>query len=131
MERPGDVIKSLYADPTAHIRVGSELSRAIKLKRGVHQGSVLSPLLFLLVMDPLLVTPASIEEGVSVGGIYTGSLCHADYLRSVTSNLSFLVKQVDIIQSFTNENLLTLNLEKLELLAMSRAQNPPVYNLTV
>ena len=50
---------------------------------------------------------------------------------SVTLNLSSLEKQVDIIQSFTSENSLAFNLEKLELLAMSKDQNPPVWNLTV
>ena len=109
----------LESHQIAQVRVGSEPSRAIKLKRGVRQRSVLSPLLFLLVVDPLLVTLADTEEGVSIRGVHTGSLCHADDLRSVTSNLSFLEKQVDIIQSFTSENSLTLNIEKLELLAMS------------
>ena len=54
-----------------------------------------------------------------------GSLGHADDLRSVTPSLLSLEKQVDIIQSFTQANSLTLNLEKLELLVMSKAQKPP------
>ena len=98
------VIRSFYSDPTAQVRVGSELSSVIKFKRGVRQGSVLSPLLFLLVMDSLLTFLASAEAGVSIGGIYTGSLCHADDLRSVTPSLSSLEKQV--IQAFTSANLI-------------------------
>ena len=96
------VIKSFYSDPTAQVKVGNELTRAIRLQRGVRQGSVLSPLLFLLVMNPLLVTLANAEEGVSIRGLYTGSLCHADDLRSVTSNLSSLEKRVGIIKSYTS-----------------------------
>lgn len=119
------VIRSFYSEPTAQVRVGKQLSRVIQLKRGVRQGSVLSPTLFLLVMDSLLTTLADAEEGVSIRGIYAGSLCHADDLRSVTPSLLSLEKQVKIIQSFTSANSLTLNFNKLDLLAMSRAQNPP------
>ena len=113
------------------MRVGKGLSRLIKLERGVRQGSVLSPLLFLLVIDSLLVMLANAEAGVSIGGIYVGSLGHADDLRSVTPSLLSLEKQVDIIQSFNQANSLTLNLEKLELFAMSKAQKPPECTLSL
>ena len=119
------VIRSLYSDPTAQVRVGNKLSQVIKLKRGIRQGSVLSPMLFLLVMDSLLITLANAEAGVSIKEIYTGSLCHADDLRSIAPNLSSLEKQVDIIQSFTHAHSLTLNLDKLDLLAMSRSPETP------
>ena len=81
------VIRSLYSDPTAQVQLGNKLSQVIKLKRGVRQGSVLSPMLFLLVMDSLLITLANAKAGVSIKGIYTGSLCHADDLRSIAQNL--------------------------------------------
>ena len=113
------------------MRVGNKLSQVINLKRGVRQGSVLSPMLFLLVMGSLLITYANAEAGVSIKAIYTGSLYHADDLRSIAPNLSSLEKQVDIIQSFTHAHSLTLNLDKLDLLAMSRAQKPPDCTLAV
>ena len=103
------VIRPFYSDPTTQVRVWGELSAVIKLKRIVRQGSVLSPLLFLLVMDSLLTSLANAEAGVLIEGIYTGSLCHTDDLRSVTPSLSSLEK-VDIIQAFTSANSLTLNL---------------------
>ena len=42
---------------------------------------MLSPLLLLLVMDSLLISLANAEARVLIGGINTGSLCHADDLR--------------------------------------------------
>ena len=54
-------------------------------------------MLFLLVMDPLLVTLANAGAGVFIKGVYAGSLCHADDLRSVTPSMSSLEKQVGIL----------------------------------
>ena len=115
MGRPGD-----SSDPSTTIlvdRSGSAVSyQELSLQRGVRQGSVLSPMLFLMVMDSLLKDLAIEMAGISIEGMYAGSLCHADDLRSVTSNLQSLEKQAEIVKSFTERNSLTLNESKLEIL---------------
>ena len=44
-------VMSLYEGAETRVRVGSGLSEAFFVKVGVHQGSVLSPLLFETVVD--------------------------------------------------------------------------------
>ena len=45
------VVMSLYEEAETKVRVGSSLSEEFSVKVGVHQGSVLSPLLFAMVID--------------------------------------------------------------------------------
>ena len=47
------VIKALYEDASTKVRMNGRESRAFNNKVGVHQGSVLSPLLFIIVLEAL------------------------------------------------------------------------------
>ena len=62
------VISAFYVDTAARVRLGCELSDTFFLRRGVKLGSVLSPLLFLLVIDSLLADLESSGIGVSIDG---------------------------------------------------------------
>ena len=44
-------VMSLYDGANTRVRVGSTYSKEFEIKVGVHQGSVLSPLLFAVVAD--------------------------------------------------------------------------------
>ena len=44
-------VMSLYEGAKTRVRVGSAYSEEFEVKVGVHQGSVLSPLLFAIVVD--------------------------------------------------------------------------------
>lgn len=48
------LIALLYSSPTAHLRVNGSLSTTIPITRGTRQGCPLSPLLFIIAMDPLV-----------------------------------------------------------------------------
>ena len=48
------LLKSWYEGGSCQVKLDGKLSRHLPIGRGVRQGSVLSPALFLLVMDPLL-----------------------------------------------------------------------------
>ena len=46
-------VMSLYGGAKTRVRVGSAYSEEFEVKAGVHQGSVLSPLLFAIVVDDI------------------------------------------------------------------------------
>ena len=47
------VIQGMYSNARSRVRVNGQLSDEFKVQVGVHQGSVLSPLLFILVLEAL------------------------------------------------------------------------------
>ena len=48
-----EVVKSMYENAKSKVHLGSKLSSDFNVRVGVHQGSVLSPLLFAIVMEAL------------------------------------------------------------------------------
>jgi Reverse transcriptase (RNA-dependent DNA polymerase) len=47
------VIKAMYADTLTMVKLNGRVSKGFGLKVSVHQSSVLSPLLFIIVMEAL------------------------------------------------------------------------------
>ena len=47
------LVQGMYSNARSRVRVGEEYSEEFEVKVGVHQGSVLSPLLFIIVLEAL------------------------------------------------------------------------------
>ena len=47
------LVQGMYANARSRVRVGEGYSEEFEVKVGVHQGSVLSPLLFIIVLEAL------------------------------------------------------------------------------
>ena len=102
------------------MKLEDRLSNAFPIQRGVRQGSVLSPTLFLLVMDPLLKKLESASLGLKINDLFVGGFGHADDIRTITNSTSSLNDQLDAVFSFTSENFLQLNPSKCEIVSFSR-----------
>ena len=47
------IVQSMYKEVRSRVRVGDEYSNSFDVRVGVHQSSVLSPLLFVIVLETL------------------------------------------------------------------------------
>ncbi len=118
------LIRSWYSSPKSMVKVDGQLSPTFSLERGVLQGSILSPTLFLLVMDPLLRELECNRLGPFMSGLYSGAFAHVNGVRTVSSNLATLNLQTSFVQCFTTENALTINASKCEVLVISASKTP-------
>ena len=64
-------VMSLYEGSKTKVKVGSEFSEEFYVAVGVHQGSVLSPWMFAIVVD---VVTEKAREGLMKEALYTGDL---------------------------------------------------------
>ena len=114
------ILRNWYAGTECRVLVEGHCSDSFRVERGVRWGSVLSPVLFLVVMDPLLRQLEESGMGLSVNSFYAGGFLHADDIRTLASNVSFMEEQVAIVQDFARHNLLRLNVQKCEIVVFSR-----------
>ena len=107
-------MKDWYRDVHSSVCVGRTTSPAFAVSRGVRQGSVLSPILFLLVMDPILLELKNRSCGPSVCSLYLGAFSHADDIRTLSTNISDCNIQINLVSEFATSQGLTLNVNKCE-----------------
>ena len=79
------VIKAIYEDASTKVRMNGRKSRAFNVKVWVHQGSVLSPLLFIIVLKALF---REFREGLSM------ELLYADDLVLIAETKKLLLEEV-------------------------------------
>ena len=72
---------SLYKGVKTKVKVGTHLSEELEVKVGAHQGSVLSPLLFAIVVD---VVTNEIKAGMLKELLYT------DYMVMIAESMAEL-----------------------------------------
>ena len=92
------LLRSWYTDPKCMVKLEGSFSQEFHLERGVLQGSVLSPTLFLLVIDPLLKELESKCLGPEMSGLFAGIFAHADDVRTLCTSRDILDLQVTCIE---------------------------------
>ena len=65
------VIRAMYEDATTKVRLNGRESNAFSVRVGVHQGSVLSPLLFIIVLEAL---SREFREGLPMELLYADDI---------------------------------------------------------
>ena len=114
------LLRAWYHNLTSQVRLGCHMSKPFVISRGIRQGSVLSPLLFNLVMDPLLTDLRSRSLGISINGLFLGAFAHADDLRTMAPNVEDTTDQASTVYSFAQSKGLHLCPEKCSLLSSSK-----------
>ena len=117
------LLRSWYKDAVCRVKIDGCLSKQFVVERGVKQGSILSPTLFLIVMNPLLKQLESSKLGLSINDYYAGGFVHADDIRTLSSSVESMRAQVEIVKKFANKRHSKLNVDKCEVVEFIRNQS--------
>ena len=119
------LLLDLYTRQTACACWNGKQSQPFSLLNGVKQGGVLSPILFTVYMDSLLLKLKTSRIGCHVNGTYVGALCYADDLTLLCPSLVGLNKMIRICTEYADEYNLTFNASKTVAMSFGKTNSVP------
>ena len=112
---PDQVIKTIleiYTNSGTRISVGGKSTRRIKINSGVKQGCPLSPLLFNLIIDELIVRLKQLQIGIKLGENLISVMAFADDLVLISEHSSHMIIAIKECQKFFAQKGLNVNAGK-------------------
>jgi hypothetical protein len=130
---PAVIIRSLldlYNRQKVRTRWKGRFSDSFSTCNGIRQGGVISPVLFCIYIDELLLKLARKGSGCWVGSHYYGALGYADDLTLLSPSVSGLRAMLNICEEFAEEYSVKYNAEKTVCLLFNKADtNKPSVKL--
>ena len=117
-------IISTYEHPTEEIKLGSPPWASFSLSEGLRQGSVLSPLLFIIFVDELLKLLENSKKGACFNGVHTPVISYVDDLQLIATTWANLICLCLILLQYCLDFGLVINIGKSVILS-----NLPLENL--
>ena len=101
-----------------------EIIRLFPVTNGVHQGGVLSPILFTIYFDSLLECLQASGRGCYWDNHFAGALCYADDLTILAPSPDALRKMIADCEAFSQSHGLRFNASKTQLICFRRTTYP-------
>ena len=119
------IIKELYWNQAAVVRLDDGVSDSFPIKRGVRQGCVLSPKLFNLYTE-FVFREAEDLSGCVIGGININNLRYADDTALMAESEADLQQIVNSVNTNSEAQGLRMNVKKTKTMVISRMEAPTV-----
>ena len=122
---------NLYTSQTIRVKWGDVITTQVLASNGVTQGGVLSPILFIVYMDELLVALSNSGVGCHIGNTFCGSFGYADDVIILCPTIHSIRKMLSICEEFAYQFDVSFNSDKSKLLVFTKRRcvshnNPPL-----
>ena len=98
------VLMYMYEEQFAWVRWGNARSARFLISNGTRQGSIASPCLWSVYLDPLLKYLRKLGVGCHVGDVFLGVMAYADDLVLLAPNRAAAAQMIDACESWAKEN---------------------------
>ena len=112
----------MYTNQRLCVKWGSHVSRELSILNGVKQGGILSPILFTVYMDVLLLRLKRAGLGCHIGNFFMGSVGYADDVVLLAPTVHALKSMLNICDNFGTEYQVLFNASKYQLLHYSTSK---------
>ena len=122
------VICALYENNAAAVKVGNEVSNWFCIKSGVKQGCVLSPFIWIILMDFVLRSSgkATGDHRIKWGGKTLLDLDYADYLSILDESVSKMNEFLEVLRVQSARIGLKINVKKTRSLRLGISEDEKV-----
>lgn len=126
-----NAIASLYEGSAACVRINGDLTPWFSIIKGVKQGCVMSPWLFILYMDKCMQVLKGLNLGVTMSDTKVCSLVYADDVVLVTENAYDLQRLVSKMNEECQKSDMKMNVTKSNVMVFERDVNVTICKIKV
>ena len=122
-----NIIRSMYEGTICQVIHNSDLSPSFAVTTGVRQGCLLSPTIFLLVIDWIMKTITATPRGIQwTVTKKLEDLDFADDIALLSHSFQHIQQKTDILRNTAKSTGLDINVQKTKCLRVNAAQNSPI-----
>ena len=118
------LIMNMYTNQEIQVKWNTLLSSKCKISNGVKQGGCLSPSLFSVYLNKLIVNLRNSNIGCRYRSEYMGVFGYADDLSLLCPSFSGIKEMLNICERFANDHKILFNASKSQLLYFSKKDDP-------
>ena len=117
------LLLNMYTSQKLRVRWSGTHSECFSVSNGVKQGGVISPILFCVYMDDLLMRLQNSGVGCYMGGVFSGAFAYADDLTLLCPSLGALRQMITICAQYATEYDIKFNASKSQLIVFKGRRN--------